>query len=1158
MSKEQNIYFEQKSIKSKAKGIREQFTEKDGEIFYKIENYQAMEPFFMTISSDTNHWMFISSTGGLTAGRINSESALFPYYTDDRITENSGNTGPKTLILAKQNNKTFFWEPFSRTIPNSDDIRSILYKNIRGNILIFEEINKTLGLSFSYKWMNSKKYGWIRKSTLKNMNEATLETEIIDGLQNILPAGTSSKIQNTFSNLLNAYKKSEIDSSTGMGIFALSATLTDLAEPSESLKANVLWSCGIENPTYLLSNRQLEKFITGESISEDGDIKGERGCYFIHTTFFLGNKEEKTWYIAADVNKDHKAINNLKKTIMDETFIGPLCIEEDVRKGCKRLDTILAQNDGIQNSAEKMNCVHHQANVMYNIMRGGYFYHSYNISISDLNNFIYTTNKVIGKRFEKVLARLGKEVEYSKLLSIILNENDSDLTRIWYEYMPLTFSRRHGDPSRPWNIFSIETEKGDGSPPLDFQGNWRDIFQNWEALSYSYPFYIRHIIGKFLNATTADGYNPYRISRRGIDWEVLEPDNPWSNIGYWSDHQIIYLLKMLEMYKQFFGEKVFSELNSREYSFADVPYEIKPFKEILNDSYNTILFNEDKHNQIMARTDELGADGKMLHSSNGSIVLANMTEKLLILLLTKLGNFVPGGGIWMNTQRPEWNDANNALVGKGLSVVTLAYVRRYLSFMIELYEKTAESEFILSREVLTWFQATDLILKKVEQLSSNTMNSRELYNIVAALGAASGDYRKHLYQGNFCLESGTVNRTEFLNFLETARRCVDASLLINKRDDHLFHSYNTLEVSKGKMMIHPLYEMLEGQVAILSSRLLSGEETLKTLEALRSSTLFREDQNSYMLYPDRKLPSFLEKNNIDPVKYESLELLKKLILEDNCELVTCDNFGLLHFNGDFHNVRQVQVVLERLKSQPSYADMIEKEGEKIKSLFEETFDHQSYTGRSGTFFAFEGLGSIYWHMVSKLLLAVQENIFLAVDRKTSESLIDKLKAHYYDIRAGIGYNKSAAVYGAFPFDPYSHTPAGKGAKQPGMTGQVKEEVITRLAETGIRILEGKISIDETLIDENEFHREVVKWQVTGCNGNKQNITLSAGSFGATFCQTPYIVKKGKEKSVTINFTDSSKESYKGTTVPEKISQTIYRRTGEVQLMEFTIWTEFGS
>ena len=53
----------------------------------------------------------------------------------------------------------------------------------------------------------------------------------------------------------------------------------------------------------------------------------------------------------------------------------------------------------------------------------------------------------------------------------------------------------------------------------------------------------------FLNATTADGYNPYRITSDGIDWEIIEPDDSWSHIGYWNDHQIIYLLKLLEHQK---------------------------------------------------------------------------------------------------------------------------------------------------------------------------------------------------------------------------------------------------------------------------------------------------------------------------------------------------------------------------------------------------------------------------------------------------------------------------------------------------------------------------------------------------------------------------------------------------------------------------------
>jgi hypothetical protein len=64
---------------------------------------------------------------------------------------------------------------------------------------------------------------------------------------------------------------------------------------------------------------------------------------------------------------------------------------------------------------------------------------------------------------------------------------------------------------------------------------------------------------------------------------------------------------------------------------------------------------------------------------------------LLTLLLAKLVNFVPEGGIWMNTQRPEWNDANNALVGKGLSVVTLCYLRRYIVSSARLFVQSGLS-----------------------------------------------------------------------------------------------------------------------------------------------------------------------------------------------------------------------------------------------------------------------------------------------------------------------------------------------------------------------------------------------------------------------------------------------------------------------------------
>ena len=72
------------------------------------------------------------------------------------------------------------------------------------------------------------------------------------------------------------------------------------------------------------------------------------------------------------------------------------------------------------------------------------------------------------------------------------------------------------------------------------------------------------------------------------------------------------------------------------------------------------------------------------------------------------------------------------------------------------------------------------------------------------------------------------------------------------------------------------------------------------------------------------------------------------------------------------------------------------------------------------------------------------------------SVVSALAARYYQIRGGLGFNKSAVEYGAVPLDPYSHTPRHAGAQQPGMTGQVKEEILCRWGELGIHVEAGAL------------------------------------------------------------------------------------------------------
>jgi len=232
----------------------------DNEKYYQISNNDAMRPFFISIVSDSNHWMFISSNGGLTAGRKNSEYALFPYYTDDKITESADITGNKSIFKVSKGNQEFMWEPLAVRSLGSYSTTQNLYKNRYGNKIIFEEVNHDLELTFRYQWSSSNAFGFVKKSKLINTGKEAVKVSLLDGIQNIMPASIGSDEQNQSSNLVDAYKRNELEESTGLGIFALSAILVDKAEASEALKANVVWSIGLNNPKYLLSSLQLNNF----------------------------------------------------------------------------------------------------------------------------------------------------------------------------------------------------------------------------------------------------------------------------------------------------------------------------------------------------------------------------------------------------------------------------------------------------------------------------------------------------------------------------------------------------------------------------------------------------------------------------------------------------------------------------------------------------------------------------------------------------------------------------------------------------------------------------------------------------------------------------------------------------------------------------------
>jgi len=384
-----------------------------------------------------------------------------------------------------------------------------------------------------------------------------------------------------------------------------------------------------------------------------------------------------------------------------------------------------------------------------------------------------------------------------------------------------------------------------------------------------------------------------------------------------------------------------------------------------------------------------------------------------------------------------------------------------------------------------------------------------------------------------------------LALLDMAQHYAEHTLHANRRDDGLYHTYNVLRLGKGSAAIDRLDIMLEGQVAILSAGLLTSEQSLALLHSLRQSRLYRADQQSYLLYPDRDLPGFLHKNCLTHDQVRGSALVAALVEQGDRSLIVRDLNGVYHFNGSFRNANDARQALARLQLEERYATLVAAEAEHILGLFEQVFQHSAFTGRSGTFFAYEGLGSVYWHMVAKLLLAVQETTLRAEASGAAPDSIQALTQAYYDIRQGLGFNKSPASYGAFPTDPYSHTPAGQGAKQPGMTGQVKEEILTRLGELGIVVEGGALAFKPALLRAQEWTTEPARFESIDIAGVQQTIALPAGALAYSFCQVPIVYISAGAPQITISYADGRAAVVAGHSLSADLSQHIFQRDGQI-------------
>jgi hypothetical protein len=381
---------------------------------------------------------------------------------------------------------------------------------------------------------------------------------------------------------------------------------------------------------------------------------------------------------------------------------------------------------------------------------------------------------------------------------------------------------------------------------------------------------------------------------------------------------------------------------------------------------------------------------------------------------------------------------------------------------------------------------------------------------------------------------------------------VDHSLRTNERPDGLHHAYNLLELDAAREVVgvRRLPEMLEGQVAALSSGLVTPEQAVRLLDALFASRLHRPDQDSFMLYPEKTLPGFLDVNAAPEKQALAVPLVRSLLAAGDATLLARDAAGTLRFAPELWGEPAVRAALDRLAADPRWRDAVARDRAAVLELHEAVFHHHAFTGRSGTMYGYEGIGSIYWHMVAKLLLAVQEVCVRAEREGAPAAVRESLARHYERVRAGLGFEKSAERWGAFPTDPYSHTPAGRGAQQPGMTGQVKEEILTRLGELGVRVENGRVAFRPRLLHASELLAAPAVLHAYGHDGEPFAVDVPAGGLAFTYCAVPVVyVREDGTGWLEVTMRDGRTLELAGDELDPEHSRALLERRGEIARIE---------
>lgn len=546
-----------------------------------------------------------------------------------------------------------------------------------------------------------------RVLTVRNCGDAPIQLELLDGMPALVPYGVSQDSLKNMSNLAKAWMQVE-DAEQGRAYFRVRASMADTAcvtkveggnfclawnEHGEQLRPIVQPSAIFGEDTAFTKADNFEAMPLAELCALPQVMQNLFPCCFLPHSAMLQPGEAVTLYSLYGQSEDKARVAALAEKVEPLTWF-----TRKRREAASLVEELCAPITA--KTADPVFDAYAKQTYLDNLLRGGvptFFRHG------------------------------EKSVPY---------------------YL---YSRKHGDPEREYNYFSLGREYY-----AQGNGNFRDVNQNRRCDVLFAPEVGAENIHTFYELIQTDGYNPLVVTpstytldeeaqkdflkklpgeeallsgsftpgqiamaaedagmdttqARILTAEVIcaaysEPNATFSE-GYWCDHWT-YNLDLIESYLSVYPER------KAELLFDDCRYRWYESKAMVNPRVKRYCMTENGLRQYHALDESAKkTERKWMCLSDGTQARSTLMEKLILLCAIKVATLDPAGmGVEMEGGKPGWYDALNGLPGLlGSSMAESCELARMLAFTADALEQR-EDGISLYTEIAGLLTGTDEVL----------------------------------------------------------------------------------------------------------------------------------------------------------------------------------------------------------------------------------------------------------------------------------------------------------------------------------------------------------------------------------------------------------------------------------------------------------------